>query len=547
MGVVYKLKQEIVDFIIKQKQENPALSCRALAALIEESFQQAVSKSSINKILKTENLSSPVGRRGRKPKKSFKISENKKKELFVEASQHCILSDLNLEDGLVDCAGSIFLKSAEWELSREPVLNSIFKDYCSRCDKEKLAMVARVLGFLKIFNIESLEGLAQYSGKGLWQINGLNENLSENDFLDILDVIESRDEFFLKFSLKIPQFFTQVSGFRFILADGASFFIDGQGVCLWKNVQKGFPVSLGKAIFLLSKIFSGNDILLLNSISPKISSKNQDFIQIMELMGAFYNVQSKRIHRIEIIHEDGDVLGSFDHVPQIPRNLIFGLWPWEGLFQQFFDTKNVVEQGKIAFDVAGRDLSFKDVEIRCDLDGKKKDVRGILLFEPFMPVPFLILLTNVPRDDLSAIQIVDLYVQRWPNMEKSVNFSILSDHLTWKNDLLTKKKPFFDIFLKEAPLGRDPVWLAVDQFLFLLDRFCRRQFFPDTYESCDFGMMRNRFYSLPGKICEDRSKYVVYLAPPPEYPHLKELSFAAERLNESGVKTFKDQQVVIKI
>jgi len=121
MGVVYKLKQEIVDFIIQQKQENPSLSCRSLAALIENSFQQEVSKSSINKILKTENLSSPVGRRGKIPKKSFKISEKKKKEIFSEASNHCILSDLKSDEAsdLIDGAGSIFLKAAEWELARE--------------------------------------------------------------------------------------------------------------------------------------------------------------------------------------------------------------------------------------------------------------------------------------------------------------------------------------------------------------------------------------------------------------------------------------------
>jgi len=402
-------------------------------------------------------------------------------------------------------------------------------------------------GFLKIFNIESLEGLSNYSGQGLWKINGVTEKLTEGDFLDILDVIESREEFFLKFSLKIPQFFTQVSGFRFILADGASFFIDGQGICLWKNVQKGFPVSLGKAILLLSKVFSGNQSLLLNSVSPKISVKNQEYIQIMELIGAFCNVQSKRIHRLELIDEEGDILGSFDHVPQIQRRMVAGLWPWEGLFQRFFDAKNILEEGKISFDIAGRDLSFKDVEIKCDLDGKKKDIRGILLFDPFMPVPFLILLTNVQKESMSAVDIVEMYVQRWPNMEKSVNFSILSDHSAWKNDLLTNKKPFFDVFLKESPFGRDPVWLAVDQFLFLLDRFCRRQFFPEIYEDSDFSMMRNRFYSLSGQVCEEEHRYWVYLTPPSEYPHMKDLEFAVERLNESGIETFKEQKVLIKI
>jgi hypothetical protein len=66
MGVVYKLKPEVKDFILKQKKIHPQLSCRSLAKLVREKFKTSLSKSSINFVLKEAGLSMPVGRRRKK-------------------------------------------------------------------------------------------------------------------------------------------------------------------------------------------------------------------------------------------------------------------------------------------------------------------------------------------------------------------------------------------------------------------------------------------------------------------------------------------------
>ncbi len=84
MGVIHKLKKEVVDFIIEKKKSNPKLSCRKISDLIQIQFSIPVSKSSVNSVLKESNLSSPVGRRSksRKSKDTFKIPEEKKQEIF---------------------------------------------------------------------------------------------------------------------------------------------------------------------------------------------------------------------------------------------------------------------------------------------------------------------------------------------------------------------------------------------------------------------------------------------------------------------------------
>ena len=78
MGVVYKLKQEVIDYVIRQKTQSPDLSCRKLVEIVSAQFQIPVSKSSINDILKSANLSSPIGRRAKKektPKQKLSLSQ----------------------------------------------------------------------------------------------------------------------------------------------------------------------------------------------------------------------------------------------------------------------------------------------------------------------------------------------------------------------------------------------------------------------------------------------------------------------------------------
>src|SRR3990167_3690775 len=74
MGVVHKLKDEVVSFILAQKKQDPAIGVRKLALLASEKFQIDISKSSINNVLKSAELSSAVGRRAGGLVKSEKFS-----------------------------------------------------------------------------------------------------------------------------------------------------------------------------------------------------------------------------------------------------------------------------------------------------------------------------------------------------------------------------------------------------------------------------------------------------------------------------------------
>lgn len=69
----YKLKDEIRVFILERKKSDPIISCRKLVPLVWEHFQLKLSKSSVNAILKEHQLSSHVGRRRIRPRKTVLI------------------------------------------------------------------------------------------------------------------------------------------------------------------------------------------------------------------------------------------------------------------------------------------------------------------------------------------------------------------------------------------------------------------------------------------------------------------------------------------
>ena len=83
MGVIHKLKEDVITFIIDQKKSNPPVSIRQLAIVTSEKFRIKVSKSSVSTALKNASLSSAVGRRAKNAAvvTKFTIPANRKSEI----------------------------------------------------------------------------------------------------------------------------------------------------------------------------------------------------------------------------------------------------------------------------------------------------------------------------------------------------------------------------------------------------------------------------------------------------------------------------------
>ncbi len=127
MGVTYKLKDEVVQYILELKQANALLSCRLLAEGVQNQFGLHLSKSSVHEVLKDANISSS---RGRKPKDSFAIPKEKKQLIQANLtkalaplvkpiippipSQHVVQAAR--VDEISKGIGEIFIKATFWDL-----------------------------------------------------------------------------------------------------------------------------------------------------------------------------------------------------------------------------------------------------------------------------------------------------------------------------------------------------------------------------------------------------------------------------------------------
>ena len=224
MGVIYKLKEGVIDFIVQQKKEIPAISCRQLAALVNQKYQTAISKSSINNILKNSQLSSPVGRRGfgEKKVKKFEIPPIKKRE---------ISAGIQKEGGpLLKNMGLVFLKAVEWEISQNFLLGDCLKE----TGQEGFSNFLGVMFYSRFLGLGSLRELEPYNQEGIIFLNGLAENM--DDCLAATDWTKnallsqlSAD----KYVILKEQAFLEIKYFKIFLEDETELIIDARGAALW--------------------------------------------------------------------------------------------------------------------------------------------------------------------------------------------------------------------------------------------------------------------------------------------------------------------------
>ncbi len=179
MGTVYKIRQEVKDFIISTRKNNPHFSCRILAELVANKFHITISKSYVNTILKKAKLNGPVGRKTlvRRNARRFIIPKEKKEQIFrsiqhideaIKSKEDSIKKEqliqrnieinddkeetkdrcnydipddifisiktartkrINLRTGAFRRMGSVFLRAAEWDATEYAILGKMIFRY----------------------------------------------------------------------------------------------------------------------------------------------------------------------------------------------------------------------------------------------------------------------------------------------------------------------------------------------------------------------------------------------------------------------------------
>ena len=562
MGVVYKLTQNVIDFILATKAVSPALSCRKLADLVYKQFQVRLSKSSISAVLKEAHLNSPVGRRTVKDPPARKPPHAKKrapKSLINKATLPLYSSDVLAEDTIegsfpsseittkglesVSDIGYVFIKAAEWELTRESFLADIFSERFSFLDDIQINSLAEKLLYMEIFGKSD-------ASEELWRgVLGQNDKRAFNaeGFLSELRSLENWTEVIIKFIINLQYCMTKVSFIRVKLENGKSLFVDAEMSSVWtNNTDLPFFNTVNHCTRIISEqiidnvqpaIFCYCPIL---NIKENLSTKAYCAQQFLDLCTTFDNKEGRRITQVSMLDAEMSEIACFDSIPQKKRYFVACLWPWQPEFHPLLRSIRANKSEKFSDPFLEDCVYFSETFTTLPVEDDFHPRLGLRVFplrENRVSSPFGILLTNAPNDLYHSADIVKAYCQRWPNFQRGFNYSVGKIKAKDSQFLLFQGNKYIinkNINIKTA-------------FAEFLAHYAWHTYFSSGKKSLLPVQLKDIILPLSGSIDSGPDAIQVLLTPDNDYACLEELKSAVTRINERNIVDFQGKKLRIKI
>lgn len=635
MGVVYKLTDKIIQFIINQKKEDSLLSCRGLVVIVKKKFKITLSKSSINTIWKQAGLSGPVGRKARsflkppevlkqepiklletrppeklelpqllaekpaseqpvkepekapekpalipekevqKPvlpeKKEPEIIENKpellpkplpvpvpepigikevkKEEPLFEEVQSAQLIEIK-DDEIIENLGFFFLKLAEWQVSQSSILAETIKPYLTNYELQDLKAKSEILLFLVALGLNDLEAIRRYDNKDIWALNQINQKHSPESLVKFIQDFKSLKSLSLTLSMVASQAQAEVNFIKITLADNTALFLDSQLKTIWQDsdIPLAFSTTINKSRSYVDDIFQDNVQSVNIFTAPGYFAFSPVFY---ELIYACEDLPEKRMLRLTFHNQHKNEIGVSLKLPAAKRFFIMGIWPWQE------ETSRIIQEDvRIvkSFYLEDWEKEIYYSEIRANLPQYKLfqglKIRAALIRDTGLSWPRMGIITNFP-DERPIPEIISEYLLRWPNLDEGYQ------------DFLKKSEK--SMFMPSKPLSlqkpgasdesnvytlssiKVDLWQNLSLIVNNLSSFCQRYFFPAGYENMDFSTMKQRFYSLPGRLKMQNNRLFITLSLPPGYAFQKDLLYAVRRVNENDCTSPSGQKIQFKL
>ena len=598
MGVVYKFRKEVIDFVLQQKRTGHDLGCRQLATLTSEKFKMQVSKSSINAIIKNANLSNSVGRplsADPAPKK-FQIPLQKKQQLFDEIrkarldnvnpeqkplpvkalarpgkalviepqrqgfSQAAFLRHVESERArraqnkgvMREGMGCVFLKAAQWQLSRSSVLGGLLRKHIPEPLPAQFDAFCDTLPCLNLLGASApgqtsvpTDNIGCLPNHALWHLNGFDQPLSDPEisrWSNIVEAISPSVKFSLEYEKEKRQAFMGIERFELHLGNGTRITTDARLTGLGgENFGAGSSACAEQAMAMLSHcVISNNRPAIFLSSAGRFPSANrlpagggkERFPQeAWDMMAAFEGAEGEQLKRAVVFDSAGEQVAEFSSFPRKKRFFMLGVWPWQEEFlllskhtktvEPFYDevTDNIFyvaagPAGK-AFNVAGIPGEAGNADPRSLLK-VGGPLRSITILRSPEETPIMIILTNCA--DEAPTDIFRGFLRRWPNLDAGPR----SLHIQ-----------------KDTP---DVPWQAGQNASVIfqdwggaLNQYCQKYFFNVVAASSDMVPLISSCYALPGYHVPQERALLVSLRIPSGYLHSNALRLAVERVNEAGI------------
>jgi len=496
LGVIYKLKPEIKDYILEQKKNKPTLSCRSLTNLIENKFQIKVSKSSINSIIQQTGLSMPVGRR------------RKARRRRPEAQ------------GL----GAILLKAADYLIGGSCLMAEAIKNRLNIQPAQTLANTESLI-YLPLFALPDNASLGPDSG--LWLL--INQRLSLERITSYQKELQEMKPLSLDIFRIMSGAFEEVRCVKVSLLDGSDFYLDSQLHTVWSTPH--IPYILSVPIYNLKNGMNKciqEDFPFVLCSAPGYEIPTKEFFDFIFSLTSTekkikeFTLYNHKFEELEVIRLGPDKKGSF----------IFGLWPW-----QFAQYRKIQLRGEFKpFSFVFNEelyLSEAEVELLQPTVNKRVILRGCALKSNPNERIRLIILTNLLGEKVSLEELARMYLSRWPNLEEG--FQDFSRKIELFTYTASSQRYFSTENLNFNQKGEQDINALFNYYLEALDLYAKWHFLPSGYEDKDFALVKERFYDLKVKLNKQKNYTLVTFQPPPEYPFLSDLKYACRRVNEREI------------
>ena len=502
----YKLKSEIREFIIQKASEHPELGCRKLSGLIEQAFKVDISKSTISTVLKSEGLNKPVGRCSSKKKdrpatlltyeadrgkarneETLLLSTDKQPELLISAPETALPN-----------MGCWFLKAAELCLGGaqaiSDILSSIKED--DRKPADFLPLIESLL-YLALFGAQEYKDLVPLSQNSLSALTG--KKYSAEDLQWCLDYLKLTQPITLKIFNRLVALRAGVLAIKFILEDNSFFFLDAGGHSIWSTnrIPKYFSAGIEKTKEWLNEAMAGIKPLTLQA-PPGFAAPTSAFLDFLASFQC--EKPDKTIKRIELYSPDNLLIDTIQPPPQKKRYFILGLWPWQ--------YKN--RDRGTAQQLSLRSLAMTNNDNRKILD----------------------IITNLEKEKHNDNEVIAYYLERWPNPEIGYqDFLDKIGHFHQCAQIEWRQKNNVQ-FQEDGGLTLN---VLLDYWRRELNLYCQRYFFPLSCHEWDFLLLKERFYNLQAKVYSETALLKVVFELPKDFPHLQDLSYACQRVNEADI------------
>lgn len=376
MGFIYKVTDDIVQFILDQKKTAPQLSCRQLVDLIKTNFQRDVSKSSVHEVLKQAHITSP---RGRKSKERFQIPAEKKLAVLIKTQRPPDPPQQTVESPAIE---------APLKLIADPV--AVLEEAPVIVEEKIPTPPALIEGPMEVNcgNIFLRAAFADLFPRPWRNVKNF-EDLKQVDAAELAKEMQYRN--------------LMVATFEVTLEDGCVFYIDPRFQSLKPN-QELLPATvcpLEKAIMEMADHLLNNTkaIEIKEFIDSSLSAALYDFCTAME------GREGKNIVKIALLGLKGFALAEFTSIPRKKRQFVVGL------STQIIETKGLMDKsGLKALPVVLPGCSNPLYFASKELNWGRGKWRGFILMEHNQqPVKFIVSNLNSAVADA---QVVEAYLMR---------------------------------------------------------------------------------------------------------------------------------------